>query len=65
MAEGRQHDHRARQEGVHGALITDPVCGMKVDPRTADHRYELGGTPYYFCGERCLGKFKADPDRYL
>ena len=45
--------------------MTDPVCGMKVDTRTAKHRYELGGTSYYFCSARCLEKFKADPDRYL
>ena len=45
--------------------MTDPVCGMKVDTRTATHRYELGGTPYYFCSARCLEKFKADPNHYL
>ena len=46
-------------------ILTDPVCGMKVDTRTATHRYELDGTPYYFCSARCLDRFKADPDRYL
>ena len=46
-------------------MVTDPVCGMQVDTRTAKHRYELGRTPYYFCSARCLEKFKADPDRYL
>ena len=69
MAEDRQHhDHaHAHQSGTadHGAIVTDPVCGMKVDTRTAKHRYELGGTTYDFCNERCLDKFKADPDRYL
>ena len=49
----------------HGTQVVDPVCGMKVDTRTATHKYELGGTPYYFCSARCLDKFKADPDRYL
>ncbi|HEY1145961.1 MAG TPA: heavy metal-binding domain-containing protein, partial [Allosphingosinicella sp.] len=38
---------------------------MKVDPRTARHRYELGGSPYYCCSAGCLEKFKANPDRYL
>jgi Cu+-exporting ATPase len=46
-------------------IVTDPVCGMKVDTRTAEHRYELDGTPYYFCSARCLEKFRADPDLYL
>ena len=49
----------------HGTIVTDPVCGMTVDTRTANYRYELDGTPYYFCSARCLEKFRADPDRYL
>jgi Cu+-exporting ATPase len=51
--------------GEHGTIVTDPVCGMKVDTRTAQYRYELAGTPYFFCSARCLEKFKASPDRYL
>ena len=47
------------------AEVRDPVCGMSVDPRTAAHRHALGDTIYYFCSARCLGKFVADPDRYL
>ncbi|MDV3257070.1 MAG: heavy metal translocating P-type ATPase [Sphingomonas sp.] len=38
---------------------------MNVDTRTATHRYELDGTPYYFCSARCLEKFRANPDQYL
>ena len=49
----------------HGTIVTDPVCGMKVDTRTATHRHRLGDTTYYFCSARCLQKFKDDPDRYL
>ena len=64
----RDHHHRqlpAPAPDEHGLVVTDPVCGMKVDGRTARYRYELGGTIYYFCGAGCLGKFRADPDRYL
>jgi len=42
----------------------DPVCGMKVDPekgRTLEH----AGKRYYFCSQRCVEKFSADPDKYL
>ena len=46
-------------------MVTDPVCGMEVDTHTAQHRSEIGGTPYYFCSARCLERFRADPDRYL
>ena len=48
-----------------GTVVTDPVCGMKVDTGTAEHRYELGGTPYYFCSARCRDRFAANPDQYL
>jgi len=58
-------DAHAGQGEEHGAIVLDPVCGMKVDTRTAKHRYELGGTSYHFCSARCLDRFKADPDRFL
>ncbi len=48
-----------------GAAVRDPVCGMTVDTRTADHRHVLGDTAYYFCSARCLAKFAAQPDRFL
>lgn len=46
--------------------ITDPVCGMQVDPRTAKGgSASYVGSDYYFCSERCRGKFTAEPARYL
>ncbi len=48
-----------------GAAVRDPVCGMTVDTRTADHRHVLGDTAYYFCSARCLAKFAAQPARFL
>jgi P-type Cu+ transporter len=44
---------------------TDLVCGMTVDPRTAKHRAEHEGHPYYFCSAGCRVKFLADPGKYL
>jgi P-type Cu+ transporter len=43
----------------------DPVCGMSVDPATARFRHEHEGKTYFFCRDACLGKFKAEPGRYL
>src|ERR1700730_14964100 len=34
-------------------MATDPVCGMTVDPATAQHRLEYGGATYYFCSAGC------------
>ena len=50
---------------AEGQRVRDPVCGMQVDPQTAQSSHRLGETTYYFCSARCLDKFKADPDRYL
>ena len=47
------------------ALVTDPVCGMKVEPATSKHRLEHGGTTFHFCSAGCRAKFEADPDKYL
>ena len=43
----------------------DPVCGMTVDPATAEHKSEHEGQTYWFCGRRCRERFEAEPARYL
>jgi P-type Cu+ transporter len=43
----------------------DPVCGMSVDPATAEYRLEHDGETLYFCSAGCREKFVADPPRYL
>ena len=45
--------------------VTDPVCGMRVDPATTPHHAEFGGTTYHFCSAGCRGKFVADPANYV
>ncbi|SDE28440.1 heavy metal translocating P-type ATPase [Belnapia rosea] len=47
------------------ALVTDPVCGMKVDPVTSKHRLEHGGATFHFCSAGCRTKFAANPEKYL
>jgi Cu+-exporting ATPase len=44
--------------------VTDPVCGMKVDP-AGPIRSTYEGVDYVFCGRGCKAKFDADPARYL
>jgi Cu+-exporting ATPase len=46
-------------------LAIDPVCGMTVDPATAEHRSEFGGKTYHFCSAGCKVAFDDHPDRYL
>ncbi|WP_245884276.1 heavy metal translocating P-type ATPase [Hartmannibacter diazotrophicus] len=49
----------------NGATVRDPVCGMAVDPATAEHRHEHEGQTHYFCSQGCHDKFVADPGKYL
>ncbi len=65
MAEHAHCSHHSAGEQDDGTSVTDPVCGMKVDPKTAVHHHELDGTTHYFCSARCLERFRADPDSYL
>ena len=45
--------------------MVDPVCGMTVDPHTAEHRADHRGHTYYFCSAACRTKFISDPQKYL
>jgi len=53
------HGHNATAENS----VTDPVCGMTVDPHTASHQHH--GRTFYFCSAGCRTKFAADPSSYL
>ena len=45
--------------------VTDPVCGMKVDPDRTPHYAQHDGRTFYFCAARCRERFLADPEHYL
>ena len=42
----------------------DPVCAMKVDPKTAPKAHYQGKT-YYFCSESDRQVFMKDPGKYV
>lgn len=44
--------------------VTDPVCGMRVDPGKAAGQETVEGRTYHFCSVGCLTKFKQEPARY-
>jgi Cu+-exporting ATPase len=63
-AHGHEHAHGNGAAPGDGELAIDPVCGMKV--ATSSHRrHEHQGIIYFFCNDRCLERFKAEPARYL
>jgi ArsR family transcriptional regulator len=46
-------------------IATDPVCRMRVSPKTASFHYLHAGHEYYFCASGCLKKFKDHPQKYV
>lgn len=44
--------------------VTDPVCGMTVDPATTEHCAVHDGEHSYFCSAGCKDAFLAAPDAY-
>ncbi len=41
--------HAGHHHGDAAATVTDPVCGMTVDPAKTAHHAEHAGHEYYFC----------------
>jgi YHS domain-containing protein len=46
-------------------LVTDPVCGMRIDPRQAAGVRTLGDEAFHLCSLGCLLKFDADGAAYV
>jgi P-type Cu+ transporter len=44
--------------------VTDPVCGMTVDPATAPEYRGNGPGTVYFCSAGCAAAFDADPGQH-
>jgi Cu+-exporting ATPase len=55
------HDHPVNGK----AKVSDPVCGMTVDPATSQHRFSYRGESLQFCSAGCQTKFAAEPQKYL
>ncbi len=46
-------------------LVTDPVCGMRINKTYAAAQMKYQGQTYYFCLEECKNKFAESPSAYL
>ncbi|MBV8771774.1 MAG: heavy metal translocating P-type ATPase, partial [Deltaproteobacteria bacterium] len=55
--------HAAQFEDAKDPAV-DPVCGMKVNASPSTRSLIHNGQIHYFCGEKCLSKFAAQPDRF-
>ena len=47
------------------AQVVDPVCGMKIDPKTAAGTSTHAGKTYYFCSKDEKAKFDKNPGAYI
>jgi Cu+-exporting ATPase len=46
------------------AMVTDPVCGMQIDPHNAAGSSVYHGQTYHFCSSGCKAAFDKEPARY-
>lgn len=46
-------------------LVTDPVCGMRINKTSAVGETQHQGKIYYFCVDECRRSFLEDPLRYV
>jgi YHS domain-containing protein len=58
MADDKKADQKAAKE------VADPVCGMTVDPKTAE-KADYKGKTYYFCSVDEKQEFLKTPEKFL
>lgn len=46
-------------------IVHDPVCGMRLSPKTAGYQCFFNGKEYYFCAGGCLKSFQKGPESYV
>jgi xanthine dehydrogenase accessory factor len=45
--------------------VIDLVCGMTVEPVSANRPFDYEGTTYYFCAMGCRKAFEKDPTSFI
>ncbi len=45
-------------------LVHDPVCQMRISPKTASFQTEYQNKNYYFCASGCYHQFVTHPEKY-
>jgi uncharacterized membrane protein YraQ (UPF0718 family)/YHS domain-containing protein len=65
MGDGLEPAEAHLVEAKPDGMVADPVCGMLVDPASAQRRLEHRGTTYYFCCPGCQQAFEKAPESFL
>jgi YHS domain-containing protein len=50
---------------VQERTMTDPVCGLEVNPSEARYKSTYEGRTYYFTDPDCKRMFDEDPEAYI
>ncbi|HET9780923.1 MAG TPA: XdhC family protein [Candidatus Dormibacteraeota bacterium] len=61
----RKRPAKAVVEVAQVTFVTDPVCGMTVDPLTSTRKSTHKGIDYWFCSDGCKAEFEQNPDRLI
>jgi ArsR family transcriptional regulator, virulence genes transcriptional regulator len=51
-------DHLSLSMKELAPIVTDPICKMRLSPKTAAYHFHHQGEDHYFCASGCLQKFK-------
>lgn len=46
-------------------LTIDPVCGMRLSPKTSSFDSRINGNFYYFCASGCFETFNKNSKKYI
>jgi Cu+-exporting ATPase len=44
--------------------VTDPVCGMRIEPEKAAGKSDFRGETFHFCSKNCLETFGHEPEKF-
>ena len=61
----QEHEHEHGHGHGEAGVVKDVVCGMSVEPATAQHVVQHKDQSFYFCSAKCREKFEGDPALYL
>lgn len=65
----KKNDQKQTQKQAQAKEETTPqkdlVCGMTVDPKTAEAKYAYKVKMYYFCSKEDQESFQKEPDKYV
>jgi xanthine dehydrogenase accessory factor len=61
----RKRPVKVPTEVAQVTFVTDPVCGMTVDPLTSTRKSTYNGVDYWFCSDGCKAEFEKDPQRLI